>query len=62
MTLDPDVLCFHAGTSRDADGTIRTAGGRVLCITAIAADVETARSPCVWQSCSRALRWDADPH
>ena len=34
-----DVLCFHAGTVRDAEGTLRTAGGRVLCITAVAADV-----------------------
>jgi phosphoribosylamine---glycine ligase len=43
-TLDDDVFCFHAGTVRDGDGTLRTAGGRVLCITAIAADVEAARA------------------
>ena len=42
--LDDDVVCFHAGTRRDADGTLRTAGGRVLCVTAIAADVEAARA------------------
>ena len=42
--LDDDVLCFHAGTARDGDGTLRTAGGRVLCVTAIAADVEAARA------------------
>ena len=42
--IDDDVLCFHAGTARDGDGTLRTAGGRVLCITAIAPDVEAARA------------------
>ena len=34
-TLDADVLCFPRGNARDADGTLRTAGGRVLCVTAI---------------------------
>ena len=43
-TLDDDVFCFHAGTARDGDGTLRTAGGRVLCITAIAPDVEASRA------------------
>lgn len=43
-TLDDDAVCFHAGTRRDVDGTLRTAGGRVLCVTAIAADVEAARA------------------
>jgi phosphoribosylamine---glycine ligase len=42
--LDSDVLCFHAGTVRDAAGTLRTAGGRVLCVTAVAGDVEAART------------------
>ncbi|MHB8489232.1 MAG: phosphoribosylamine--glycine ligase [Candidatus Dormibacteria bacterium] len=42
--LDDDVLCFHAGTRRDGDGTLRSAGGRVLCVTAVGADVETARA------------------
>jgi phosphoribosylamine---glycine ligase len=41
--LDDDILCFHAGTRRDRDGTLRTAGGRVLCVTAMAPDMETAR-------------------
>lgn len=41
--LDPDVLCFHAGTVRDADGTVRTAGGRVLTVVAHGADLEAAR-------------------
>jgi phosphoribosylamine---glycine ligase len=43
-SLDDDVLCFHAGTSRDSDGTLRTSGGRVLCLTARAADIESARA------------------
>jgi phosphoribosylamine---glycine ligase len=43
-TLDEGVLCFQAGTSRDAGGAVRTAGGRVLCITAIAPDLEAARA------------------
>jgi phosphoribosylamine--glycine ligase len=30
-----DVTIFHAGTKRSADGTIATAGGRVLGITAV---------------------------
>jgi phosphoribosylamine---glycine ligase len=42
--LDDDVLCFQAGTRRDADDTLRTAGGRVLCITATGSDLETART------------------
>jgi phosphoribosylamine--glycine ligase len=41
--LDEDILCFHAGTRRDRDGTLRTSGGRVLCVTATAPDMETAR-------------------
>jgi phosphoribosylamine--glycine ligase len=43
-SLDSDVLCFQAGTRRDADGSLRTAGGRVLCVTATASDLETARA------------------
>jgi phosphoribosylamine--glycine ligase len=43
-TLDEDVLCFHAGTARNLDGALRTAGGRVLCITATGSDVESARA------------------
>jgi len=39
---DPAVHVFHAGTSRDADGTLRVAGGRVLAVTATAATVSEA--------------------
>jgi phosphoribosylamine--glycine ligase len=34
----------HAGTARAADGTIVTAGGRVLNVTALGADPQTARA------------------
>jgi phosphoribosylamine--glycine ligase len=37
----PGVL--HAGTARDADGVLRTAGGRVLACTATGADLAEAR-------------------
>jgi len=40
--LGPDVVVFHAGTARDPDGTIRTAGGRVLSVTGLGADVPAA--------------------
>ncbi|WP_322755461.1 phosphoribosylamine--glycine ligase [Frankia sp. Cas3] len=36
-----DIL--HAGTRRDADGTIVSSGGRVLCVTAIGPHLEAAR-------------------
>ena len=38
----PDVLLFHGGTARDADGTLRVAGGRVLNVTALAPTVALA--------------------
>ena len=39
----PDVVVFHAGTSRDPDGTLRAAGGRVLNVCARGPDLKTAR-------------------
>ena len=38
----PGVTVFHAGTSRDPDGTLRAAGGRVLNICALGADLAEA--------------------
>jgi phosphoribosylamine--glycine ligase len=38
------ALVFHAGTSRDPDGTIRTAGGRVLSVVGRGVDLAAARS------------------
>jgi phosphoribosylamine--glycine ligase len=40
----PGVAVYHAGTARDANGRIITAGGRVLAVTGEGADVEQARS------------------
>ena len=40
--LDPDTILFHAGTMRDPTGTLRTAGGRVLCATGLAPDMARA--------------------
>ncbi len=37
------ALIFHAGTSEDADGTIRTAGGRVLTVVGRGRDLVDAR-------------------
>ena len=39
---DDDAVVFHAGTSLD-EGQVLTAGGRVLCVTGMGADVDAAR-------------------
>lgn len=39
-----DVLVTHAGTARRPDGTLVTAGGRVLSLTALGADYAAARA------------------
>jgi phosphoribosylamine--glycine ligase len=41
--VEDDVLVFHAGTARDADGVLRTAGGRVLTVVSHKATLESAR-------------------
>jgi phosphoribosylamine--glycine ligase len=38
------VTVFHAGTARDEAGVLRTAGGRVLNVTATGIDLEVART------------------
>ena len=40
----PTSHVLHAGTARDADGHLVTAGGRVLAVTAVGADVADARA------------------
>lgn len=42
-TLDDDMLVFHAGTRREADGRLVTSGGRVLTVVARGATVVAAR-------------------
>jgi phosphoribosylamine--glycine ligase len=39
-----DLVAFHAGTRRDAEGRLVTAGGRVLGVTAYGADLAAARA------------------
>jgi phosphoribosylamine--glycine ligase len=40
---DESVLVFHAGTKRMADGTLLTAGGRVIAATGVASSFDTAQ-------------------
>jgi phosphoribosylamine--glycine ligase len=40
--LGPNVLVFHAGTTRDETGVLRVAGGRVLNVTGLGPDVASA--------------------
>ena len=39
-----DLVVFHAGTRREGDGPVVTAGGRVLGVTAYGADLAAARA------------------
>ena len=41
--VDPEVQVFVAGAQRDAEGVLRSSGGRVLCVVASAASLEEAR-------------------
>jgi phosphoribosylamine-glycine ligase len=43
-TLPEGVTLFHAGTARDADGTLRVAGGRVLNVTGTGATFAEAQA------------------
>lgn len=50
------VSYFHAGTSRDAAGVLRTAGGRVMACTAIAATFSNAQR--LSRSAAEAVRFE----
>jgi phosphoribosylamine---glycine ligase len=55
-----DVFVFHAGTERDASGRVVTAGGRVLGVTALGADLAGARVR-AYDGVGR-IRWDGEHH
>jgi phosphoribosylamine---glycine ligase len=55
-----DVMVFHAGTERDADGRVVTAGGRVLGVTATGRDLATARDR-AYGAVER-IRWNGEHH
>ncbi|MEO8387507.1 MAG: phosphoribosylamine--glycine ligase [Polaromonas sp.] len=40
--MPEDAMVFHAGTRKEADGTV-TSGGRVLCVTALGSTVKAAQ-------------------
>jgi phosphoribosylamine---glycine ligase len=42
--LPESTVIFHAGTKRDAEGTLRTSGGRVLAVSATGVDLTAART------------------
>jgi phosphoribosylamine--glycine ligase len=54
--FDPRVQIFHAGTKRDAGGAWRTAGGRVLGVTATGATLDEALALCY--GASGRISWD----
>ncbi|HMX61838.1 MAG TPA: phosphoribosylamine--glycine ligase [Candidatus Sumerlaeota bacterium] len=41
---DPGAIIFHAGTARDSEGAVKTAGGRVLAVTAWDATLAKSRA------------------
>lgn len=55
-----EVVVFHAGTragrAKDGSRRVETAGGRVLCVTALGDDVSAARER-AYRACA-AIRWD----
>lgn len=54
---DADVKVFHAGTATNNEGEIVTAGGRVLCVTALGDSVQTAQQK-AYQN-TKKITWDA---
>ena len=52
---DPLVHVFHAGTTLDPNGLLRTSGGRVLCVTALGSTVAEAQQR-AYAACTN-IRW-----
>ncbi len=51
-----DSKVFHAGTKQSENGDIVTAGGRVLCATALGEDIKTAQEKAY--ELTRSISWD----
>lgn len=58
--FEPGTMIFHAGTSRDAQGRVITAGGRVLGVTALGSDTRHAIDNAY--SAVRKIRWGENGH
>jgi phosphoribosylamine--glycine ligase len=56
----PETVVFHAGTRRDERGRVVTAGGRVLGVTALGADLASARHR-AYDAVSR-IHWEEERH
>lgn len=56
----PGVLVFHAGTARDDAGRLRTAGGRVLNVTALGTTIAEARER-AYAACAE-ISWPGMQH
>lgn len=41
--IDSDIMLFHSGTAFDGEGKLVTAGGRVIGVTAMGKDIDSAR-------------------
>jgi phosphoribosylamine--glycine ligase len=60
QTLEDGAYVFHAGTSLQADGSIATAGGRVLAVGGRAATLDDAAA-IAYRAVGR-IRWNGEHH
>lgn len=58
--LPSDSKVFHAGTALDAQGNIVTAGGRVLCVTALGNNIADAQR--IAYAAVQNIHWDGEFH
>ncbi|HEX9677724.1 phosphoribosylamine--glycine ligase [Nitrososphaera sp.] len=56
----PDTMVFHAGTAKDSQGNVVTAGGRVLGVTSLGIDARRAIDNAY--SAVRKIRWGENGH